>query len=250
MSVAAKAARDGGASHDGRVLKYLLASHHPPYAQAIGVPLSLREIAAPRLLAGDRAAGAVALTFDDGPHPEGTPAILELLAAHGVHATFFLVGEQVVRRPELARRIVAAGHGVALHGFVHRVELLRSRAQMHADLGRGIAAIEDAAGVTPRWLRAPMGIFSPAALEFARAHDLQPILWSKWGCDWRRYTTPERIRRRVVTGLRAGDVVLLHDSDFYGGKGSYRNTAAALEPVLARLGTAGLATVRFAHDLT
>jgi peptidoglycan/xylan/chitin deacetylase (PgdA/CDA1 family) len=232
------------------VLRYLLASHHPPYARAIGVPLSLRELAAPRLMEGDRAAGAVALTFDDGPHPEGTPEILDLLAAHGVHATFFLVGEQVRRRPELVRRMLAEGHSVALHGFIHRVQLLRSRAQMDADLTRGIAAIEDAAGVTPRWLRAPMGIFSPAALEFARSHDLQPILWSKWGCDWRRYTTPERIRRRVVTGLRAGDVVLLHDSDFYGGKGSYRNTAAALEPILAMVGAAGLATVRFAHSLT
>src|ERR1700749_4995896 len=81
---------------------------------------------APRALSLPRtlpAPAGVAVTFDDGPHPEGTPAVLEGLAAAGARATFFLVGEQVQRRPELAARIVAEGHLVALHGYRHRLQL-------------------------------------------------------------------------------------------------------------------------------
>src|SRR3954447_9407049 len=89
----------------------------------------------------------VALTFDDGPHAQGTPAVLEALAAAGATATFFLVGEQVERRPALAAEIVAAGHGVALHGHRHRAQLrLRPRA-IAEDLDRGVAVVEEAAAV-------------------------------------------------------------------------------------------------------
>src|SRR5919204_6378424 len=83
----------------------------PWAAAALGVPRRIPSL------------GAVALTFDDGPHPEGTPAALEALAATGARATFFLVGEQVERNPALAAEIAAAGHGVASHGHVHRNQL-------------------------------------------------------------------------------------------------------------------------------
>ena len=81
--------------------------------------------------------GGVALTFDDGPHPQGTPAVLEQLRALGVTATFFLVGEQVADRPSLAAEIVSAGHDVALHGHRHRSTLRQGPAAVASDLARG-----------------------------------------------------------------------------------------------------------------
>src|SRR5213596_630283 len=103
----------------------------------------------------------VALTFDDGPHPQGTPAVMEALAAAGATATFFLVGEQVERRPALVGEIVAAGHGVALHGHRHRNLLRVAPRALAADLARGAAVIEGATGVAVARYRPPYGIFSP-----------------------------------------------------------------------------------------
>jgi peptidoglycan-N-acetylglucosamine deacetylase len=190
------------------------------------------------------AAPGVALTFDDGPHPEGTPMILELLARHRATATFFVVGEQVRRRPALLARIRAQGHQVALHGDRHRLQLRLGREALRDDLQRGMAAIEDALGEPPRWHRPPYGIYSPAGLTAARAAGLQPLLWSRWGKDWRRLTTPPRIAARVVRGLLPSDVILLHDSDSYGARGSHLRTAAAVEIVLAELSRRKLCTVQ------
>jgi len=185
----------------------------------------------------------VALTFDDGPHPEGTRAVLEILAASRARATFFLVGEQVERRPELAARIAQEGHLVALHGHRHRLQLRMRGAEARADLERGAAAIDDAIGTRPRWHRPPYGIYSPAGLAAAREMGLAPLLWSRWGKDWRRFTTPSRIATRATSRVRAGDVILLHDADFYSAAGSYRRTVQALPEVLSELKRRGLDTV-------
>ncbi len=185
----------------------------------------------------------VALTFDDGPHPEGTPAILEILEREAIHATFFLVGEQVQRRPELAARIAAAGHLVALHGYRHRLQLRMGRAELAADLKRGVEVLQEAAGVTPGWHRPPYGIYSPWGLDAVRAAGLRPLLWSRWGKDWRRFTTPARIAARASRELSAGDVILLHDADFYSARDSHRRTAMALPEIIAALKRRGLGTV-------
>jgi peptidoglycan/xylan/chitin deacetylase (PgdA/CDA1 family) len=187
-------------------------------------------------------ARGVALTFDDGPHPEGTPAVLEALARAGARATFFVIGEQVVKRPQLLREIVAAGHTVALHGFRHRLQLRLSAAVLADDLARGRAAIEDAVGETPRLHRPPFGIYSAPGLRLARQAGLRPLLWSRWGKDWRKFTTPERIARRVA-GSTPGDVVLLHDADFYSAHGSHDRTAQALSLILRELGAREIGTV-------
>jgi peptidoglycan/xylan/chitin deacetylase (PgdA/CDA1 family) len=185
----------------------------------------------------------VALTFDDGPHPEGTPAILELLARANAHATFFVVGEQVRRRPELVAEIAAAGHEVALHGYQHRLQLRLSPAQVRDDTARGLAAVEDATGALPKLHRPPYGIYSPAGLRCARGFGLRPLLWSRWGKDWRKFTTPERIASRVLAGLLAGDVILLHDADFYSAHYSHRRTTAALSVIMAELERRKIGTV-------
>lgn len=197
-------------------------------------------LALPRTLPG---ATGVALTFDDGPHPEGTPAILELLARHRATATFFVVGEQVRKRPALVARIREQGHQVALHGDRHRLQLRLGPATLLDDLQRGTAAIEDAVGERPRWHRPPYGIYSPSGLAAARAAGLEPLLWSRWGKDWRGLTTPTRIARRALRGLLPGDVILLHDADFYSSRGSHLRTAGAVEIVLVELSRRKLCTV-------
>ncbi len=224
------------------MIRHALASIHAPTARTLGLPRTLAEL--PGRAADRPVSGAdVALTFDDGPHPEGTPAILEILAEHGAQATFFVVGEQVVQRPELLRRIVGEGHGVALHAYHHRLQSRRTEAALRGDYARGIAAIEDALGHTPALHRPPFGIYSPGGLRVARELGLQPLLWADWGRDWRRYTTPERIHRRVTRHLQAGDVVLLHDADYYSASNSHRRTAAALRQILRTLERRGIGTV-------
>jgi peptidoglycan/xylan/chitin deacetylase (PgdA/CDA1 family) len=169
--------------------------------------------------------------------------MLEVLAENQARATFFLVGEQVVKRPELARQIVDAGHVVGLHGYRHRPHPLRPAKEIADDFERGLAAIQDATGTDPRLHRPPYGIYSATSLRIARERGLQPLLWSKWGKDWRKVTTPEQITARVVAGLRAGDVVLLHDADYYSALRSHRRTAAALPEIMKVLKSAGLGTV-------
>jgi peptidoglycan/xylan/chitin deacetylase (PgdA/CDA1 family) len=210
------------------------------HALAPVVPAAAGALELPRALP---AAGGVVLTFDDGPHPEGTPAVLDVLARTGARATFFVIGEQVRRRPALVAEIAAAGHGVALHGYRHRLQSRLTGTQVRDDMARGGAEIEDAIGTGPVWHRPPYGIYSPAGLRAARAAGLRPLLWSRWGKDWRRFTTPRRIAGRVLRGVLPGDVILLHDADFYSARGSHRHTVRALELVTAELGCRRLDTV-------
>jgi peptidoglycan/xylan/chitin deacetylase (PgdA/CDA1 family) len=141
-------------------------------------------------------------------------------------------------------RIAAAGHEVALHGYRHRLQLRLTPAQLADDLARGLAAVQDATGGdTPRWHRPPYGIYSPAGLRAARREGLSPLLWSRWGKDWRKFTTPRRIARRATRSLLPGDVILLHDADFYSSRNSHQRTVAALELILAELELRKLDTV-------
>jgi peptidoglycan/xylan/chitin deacetylase (PgdA/CDA1 family) len=182
---------------------------------------------------------AVALTFDDGPHPAGTPAVLAALERAGARATFFLVGEQVARHPALAREVAEAGHGVALHGDRHRCFLRLTAAQLRDDLARGHDAIAGATGVEPTLHRPPYGIYSWPGLAVARTR-WRPVLWSRWARDWRADATPASIAERAAAGVVDGDVVLLHDADHYSAPGSHVRTAAALPAILDELARRGL----------
>jgi peptidoglycan-N-acetylglucosamine deacetylase len=174
----------------------------------------------------------VLLTFDDGPHAQGTPAVLELLREADLQATFFLVGEQVERWPQLAAEIASAGHEVALHCHRHRCLLRLTPRQVRDDLLRAQAAIAEATGQFPRRYRPPYGIFNAAALALARAHGWEPFLWSRNGRDWQRRATADSIAAQVTRGLRGGDVILLHDADHYSAPGSWRQTVAALPRIV------------------
>jgi peptidoglycan-N-acetylglucosamine deacetylase len=199
----------------------------PRLALRLGVPCRL---AHPR---------GVALTFDDGPHPEGTPATLEALGAAGATATFFLVGEQVRRWPSIAAEIAAAGHAIGLHGYRHQLLLRRSVPDLASDLDRAFALIAETTGAAPTTYRPPYGVFSSGALRLVRRRGWQPLLWSRWGRDWGARETAPAIARRATRALGAGDVVLLHDADHYSAPDSWRRTVAALPMVIEAVESIG-----------
>jgi peptidoglycan/xylan/chitin deacetylase (PgdA/CDA1 family) len=184
-------------------------------------------------LSGQSDTGQVALTFDDGPDPASTPAFLDRLGELGVRATFFLLGTQLQANPELARRIVAEGHEVAVHGWRHRPHLIRPPWQVGADLARCRARIEAVTGTRPAFWRPPNGILTGAGLLAARRQRLQPVLWTADGRDWAPDATGSSVFARLERQLAAGGTVLLHDSDVTSAAGSWRSALDALPELVA-----------------
>jgi peptidoglycan-N-acetylglucosamine deacetylase len=191
-------------------------------------------------LAGIGDPGHVALTFDDGPSARSTPLFLDLLRAHDVRATFFLLGDQVARAPDIARAIVTEGHEVAVHAWNHRCLLLKSPHRTHVELRATRDIIENTTGVRPRWFRAPYGVFSTSSLLSARSLGLTPVLWSAWGVDWTSSATGTSVRRTVLKDLDGGGTILLHDSDITAAPQAWRSTLDALPHVLAECARVGL----------
>jgi peptidoglycan/xylan/chitin deacetylase (PgdA/CDA1 family) len=218
-------------------------------AAALGYMLPGLAAAVPALRAPlgveDRTASGrgYALTFDDGPHAQGTPAVLDVLASARVRATFFLVGEQVRRNPALAAEIVAAGHGIGLHCHRHRNLLRLTPMQVRDDIALAHSLIADACGCEPVLYRPPYGVLNASALALARGRGWRTLLWSHWGRDWEARATPESIAARVTGGAGEGAVLLLHDADDYSAPGSWRNTVAALPRVLETLAQRGIEPV-------
>jgi peptidoglycan/xylan/chitin deacetylase (PgdA/CDA1 family) len=241
--------RSLGAKAAGTVAALAGFSYLMPALTGLGYPLPALAPASARLrgMLGveDSTADGMgcALTFDDGPHRQGTPAVLDVLAAAGARATFFLVGEQVRANPAPAREIVAQGHRIGLHCDRHRNLLRLTPGQVRSDIERAHETIVQATGVSPAIYRPPYGILNAAALRIARGHAWRTMLWSHWGRDWEARATPESIATLASTGLRPGSVVLLHDADDYGAPGSWRNTVAALPRILERVAEAGLPLV-------
>jgi peptidoglycan/xylan/chitin deacetylase (PgdA/CDA1 family) len=212
------------------------AAHVPHVARLFGVPTCLPS------------PHGIALTFDDGPHAEGTPAVLDALARAGARATFFLVGEQVQRLPSLASEISAAGHAVGIHGYRHTLLLRRTPAALRDDFARAAEVIGNATGAAPTLYRPPYGVFSLPALRLVRRLGWSPWLWSRWGRDWERGATPASIAARATRGLSGGDVVLLHDADHYSSADSWRRTAAAMPSVLAAVSQSGESAVSLSQS--
>jgi peptidoglycan/xylan/chitin deacetylase (PgdA/CDA1 family) len=178
-------------------------------------------------ITGDRAA----LTFDDGPGSNATPRVLEELDQLGVHATFFVLGAEVRREPELARRIVASGHELGLHGFAHPRYDELSAEQAREDLEQGLEAIETATGVRPCWFRPPYGRLSAASHQLCLSMNLKVAYWSAWGLDWEEIG-PDAICTEVISNLTPGAIVLLHDTARYGRRSSAEPTADALRAIV------------------
>jgi peptidoglycan/xylan/chitin deacetylase (PgdA/CDA1 family) len=194
------------------------------------VPLLHRRLV-PRL-SGRTRLPHVALTFDDGPDPAATPAFLDALSRLQVRATFFVLGEQLARSPELGRRIVSDGHEVAVHGWRHRPHLLRTPWAVGQDVARTTEAIRSTCGVVPRFWRPPNGIVSGGGLYAAQRAGLRPVLWTADGQDWSAAATADSVFARLRRRLGAGGVVLLHDSDITSAPQSWRATLGAVAPLV------------------
>jgi peptidoglycan/xylan/chitin deacetylase (PgdA/CDA1 family) len=154
---------------------------------------------------------AVAITIDDGPDPQVTARVLEVLAAHEARATFFCVGERVAQQAPLARAIVAAGHDIGNHTYRHldRFALLGPRA-IGAEIARAQEAIVAATGVVARFFRAPAGLRNPFLEPALARANLQLVSWTRRGFDTVS-PSAERVLGRLTRNLRAGDILLLHD---------------------------------------
>jgi peptidoglycan-N-acetylglucosamine deacetylase len=183
-------------------------------------------------------AGA-ALTFDDGPDPQFTPALLDALDAAGAKATFFVVGERVAGNEVLLREIESRGHEIALHGMTHRRHDDLDDEQARAELTGGLATIEAASVARPRWYRPPYGGSSPALARFCAELDLGLAYWSTWGQDWEAIPAA-RIARLVGRDLDPGAVILLHDSPLYAERDDARPTIDSIPLIAAAAREQGL----------
>ncbi len=186
---------------------------------------------------GSGHASVVALTFDDGPS-EDTERILEVLAAHDLRGTFFMVGRNVERFPQMARRVVAEGHEIGNHSYSHPIFLYRTPRETRRQLERAQVVIAETAGVRPRWARPPCGVRTPAYFRAAQSLGLRTVQWDVAGFDWKR-RTGERIAQDVVRGARPGSIILLHDGDS-DGKQDRSETVAALPLIIDGLRARGL----------
>lgn len=191
-------------------------------------------------LAGSGSASRVALTFDDGPDASSTPFFVAVLEELDVRATFFLLGRMVSRSPWLVRELTSAGHEVGVHGWDHRLLLLRGAASTYEDLARAHHAVERAGGTSPTLYRPPYGVLTWAAWRATQRLSMTPVLWTAWGSDWRSRATPETVRSTVRRQLSPGGTILLHDSDCTSAPGSWRTTLAALPGIVDDVRSAGL----------
>ncbi|MEV0731014.1 polysaccharide deacetylase family protein [Polymorphospora sp. NPDC050346] len=229
------------------VLAAGMLAHAVPSLAAIS---ALRRRAFPDL-AGVGAPTGIALTFDDGPDRESTPAFLHMLAEMDVQATFFLLGRMLDADPGLGREIVAHGHEVAVRGWDHRCLLWRTPRSTYREIARTRDRIVEVTGAVPRWYRPPYGVLTAGALSACRRLALQPRLWTAWGRDWEAGRTATAIQRTVIRTLGAGGTVLLHDSDCTSAPGSWRATLRAVPGLVewARLRGLDVGPLRRHHRL-
>src|SRR5947209_9790524 len=183
--------------------------------------------------------GRVALTFDDGPDEDATPAVLDALDEAGVRATFFVVGEQLEQHWRIARDAAERGHELALHGYSHpRHEQILPQAARD-EVARGMGAFEAAVGRRPELMRPPYGRFSEHSYRACRTLGLEPVYWSAWALDWEELP-PERIVDLACRDLASGMIVLLHDSPRYAERRSALATAQAVAGIAERAAELGL----------
>lgn len=184
---------------------------------------------------GDGARRQIALTFDDGPHPDDTPRLMEMLEKHRVYATFHLVGRYAERHPDLVRRIHQSGHQLALHGYRHIPFPLETESMLHTGLERARKAIADSTGMGPnsiRDLRPPYGMFTVSTLSRLLEWGYRPVMWSCVPPHWMQPVGWSI--RQVMAAAVPGAVIVLHDGHGHGGR-----VAEIVDAVIPRLRSLG-----------
>lgn len=181
-----------------------------------------------------------AITFDDGPTRGSTEAILDTLGELGVPATFFVIGSNVLKCPELIARMHAQGHIVGNHTLNHsHFSMFRGRRYWDRELGETDQIIQKIIGVRPAMFRPPMGMKTPWVMNSARRHGQAVITWSRRAVDGVE-TTSDRILHRLVTRTMVGDILLLHDGVEPNMRRDPKHTVAAIKPLILRLRDRGL----------
>lgn len=182
----------------------------------------------------------VAITFDDGPAPGATERVLDRLDELGLRTTFFCLGSQVERHPDLAREVVRRGHQLATHGFRHISHFRRSPLSVGTDLDRVLITYETMGLPRPRWYRPPYGHVTAATLWQARRVHLRTALWSAMGREWVE-PSAEAVAARVIRSLTPGAIVLLHDYEV--SPGSARRVLDSLPIIADEIGRRGWQSV-------
>jgi peptidoglycan/xylan/chitin deacetylase (PgdA/CDA1 family) len=154
--------------------------------------------------------GRVYLTFDDGPDPEWTPRVLDALDQAQVKATFFAIGEQARRAPDVMRRIHSAGHAIGNHTYSHRHPWFMSQRTARAQVRDGAKALIDVLGVAPRFYRPPHGRQRACMSDEAQRCGERVVLWNVSAVDWGPLGGAEGIEKRL-DAVKDGDIVLMHD---------------------------------------
>jgi len=153
----------------------------------------------------------VAMTFDDGPHPQNTPRLLDMLRARNIKATFYVIGSNVDRHPQIVRRIVAEGHEIGNHTYTHRKLTSLGDSEVRREMSRTEDAIVRAAGVKPRTMRPPYGALLQRQREMIFSEFRYPtIMWSVDPLDWKR-PGPSIVKSRILSGANNGAIILAHD---------------------------------------
>ena len=187
--------------------------------------------------------GQIALTFDDGPNDAATPELLDVLARHGVRATFFSIGNFVRQRPEITRAVVAEGHLLGNHTMSHPKLSMEPAARVRQELADCSAVLEDLTGVAVKFFRPPFGARRPVVLRIARELGLVPVTWNVTGYDWNPIGA-DGILKNLDAGIArnrrrgCGSNLLLHDGSHRGMSWQRMDTVRAVDRLLtARAGT-------------
>lgn len=175
----------------------------------------------------------LALTFDDGPDPNYTPQLLEILHIHQVKATFFVVGARAARYPHLVKQIVDEGHEVGSHSYCHSHAFLRSPLGIYRDLARSKRELEHIAGRQITYYRSPWGAMNWAVVITCKVLNMRHVLWSVRAIDWKAGDYAKDVIYRVVRSAHPGAIVLCHDAG--GAKGAPKNTITALPVIITQL---------------
>ncbi|WP_020615810.1 polysaccharide deacetylase family protein [Paenibacillus daejeonensis] len=162
-----------------------------------------------RVFKRGKAEREIALTFDDGPDPIYTPKLLDLLARYDAKATFFVVGANAERHPEILRRMIDEGHIIGIHNYVHKTNWFMRPATVKRQIHQTSEVIRKATGTRSFYYRPPWGIVN--LFDFSNLGHLQIILWSAMFNDWRKRVGVKRLTKRMMKKLRPGEVLLLHD---------------------------------------
>lgn len=178
-------------------------------------------------------ASGVAITFDDGPHPDYTPKVLEILKRYKVPATFFVVGENAAAYPELIKEIQGQGHQLGIHCQQHICSCFLNPWETWSKWDEGVATLESLTGQKVELIRPPWGVFNMALWLWLKHRKMKVVLWNVEGFDWLTQQSPEQITKRVLRKTTTGSIVLLHDAG--GQPGAPKNTICALENICRKI---------------